>query len=223
MRLNQWLVRAGAAPARRKADELIGQGRVLVNDKLPELGTKISPEDTVKLDGQKQQLHEVSTQILVLNKPAGFVSSHRGQGGDETLFSLIPSEYSDWKIIGRLDKDSEGLTILSNDGDLVQSLGHPSAGHTKHYRVWLNRTLSEGDAWRLEEGIPLEEGTSSFTKIQRHEQYVDVWLVTGWNRQVRRTFEALDYRVRRLQRLEIGPYQLGDLAEGAWEMREVAK
>ena len=153
MRLNQWLVRAGAAPARRKADELINQGRVLVNDKLPELGTKIGADDVVKLDGQRQHLQDVSAQILVLNKPAGVVSSHKGQGGDETLFSLIPAEYADWKIIGRLDKDSEGLTILSNDGDLVQALGHPSAGHAKHYRVWLNRSLAEGDVWRLEAGI----------------------------------------------------------------------
>jgi 23S rRNA pseudouridine2605 synthase len=219
MRLNQWLVRAGAAPARRKADELINQGRVLVNDKLPELGTKIGVDDVVKLDGQRQQLQDVSAQILVLNKPAGFVSSHKGQGGDETLFSLIPAQYADWKIIGRLDKDSEGLTILSNDGDLVQALGHPSAGHAKHYRVWLNRSLAEGDVWRLEAGVELEEGLSQFTKVEVHDQYVDVWLITGWNRQVRRTFEALEYRVRRLQRLEIGPYQLGDLEEGKWELR----
>lgn len=221
MRLNQWLVRAGAAPARRKADELINQGRVLVNDRLPELGTKIGAEDVVKLDGQRQQLQDVSTQVLVLNKPAGFVSSHRGQGGDETIFSLIPPEYADWKMIGRLDKDSEGLTILSNDGDLVQALGHPSAGHGKHYRVWLNRSLAEGDVWRLEAGVELEEGLSQFTKVEVHDQYIDVWLITGWNRQVRRTFEALDYRVRRLQRLEIGQYQLGDLEEGKWELREV--
>lgn len=220
MRLNQWLVRAGAAPARRKADELINQGRVLVNDKLPELGTKIGADDVVKLDGQRQHLQDVSAQILVLNKPAGVVSSHKGQGGDETLFSLIPAEYADWKIIGRLDKDSEGLTILSNDGDLVQALGHPSAGHAKHYRVWLNRSLVEGDVWRLEAGVELEEGLSQFTKVEVHDQYVDVWLITGWNRQVRRTFEVLEYRVRRLQRLEIGPYRLGDLEEGKWELRE---
>jgi pseudouridine synthase len=101
----------------------------------------------------------------------------------------------------------------------VQALGHPSAGHAKHYRVWLNRSLAEGDVWRLEAGVELEEGLSQFTKVQVHDQYVDVWLITGWNRQVRRTFEALEYRVRRLQRLEIGPYQLGDLEEGKWELR----
>ena len=156
----------------------------------------------------------------MLNKPAGVVSSHKGQGNDKTVFSLVPAEYADWKIIGRLDKDSDGLTLLSNDGDLVQALGHPSAGHAKRYRVWLNRPLVQGDQWQLEAGIELEEGVSRFERIEPSDQYIDVWLITGWNRQVRRTFEALGYRVRRLQRLEIGAYQLGDLAPGAWRLVE---
>lgn len=223
MRLNQWLVRAGVAPARRKADELVGQGRVLVNDKLPALGTKIGENDEVKVDGQRQALKPVSAKILVLNKPIGVVSSHRGQGGDKTIFSLIPPEYAEWKIIGRLDKDSDGLTLLSNDGDLVQSLGHPSSGHAKHYRVWLDKPLAEGDSWQLEAGIELDEGLSQFVRIETHEEYVDVWLVTGWNRQVRRTFESLGYRVQRLQRLAIGQYTLGELASGCWELREVTE
>lgn len=223
MRLNQWLARAGAAASRRKADEIIQEGRVLVNGRLPELGLQIVPSDTVTVDGQVQALKPVSSQVLLINKPTGLVSSHKGQGGDKTVFSLLPPEYSDWKIIGRLDKDSEGLTVLSNDGDIVQAFGHPSAGHQKQYRVWLDRKLTQGDEWQLTSGVRLEEGVSKFERLQTGRDYIDVWLITGWNRQVRRTLESLGYRVNRLQRVELGPYRLGDLAVGEWRLEEAQR
>lgn len=222
MRLNQWLVKAGAAPARRKADALIASGAITINDEVARLGQVVAEGDDVKVHGRPLQRKEQQPKVLLLHKPAGVLSSHQSQGGAQTVFDILPPEYGGWKIVGRLDRYSEGLLVLTNDGDVAQALSHPSGGHKKYYQVWLDRPLASADEARLLAGVKLDEGASKIGDWQKQSDgSYTLSLKTGWNRQIRRTFEAVGYRVKRLVRSQLGAYSLGDLAVGQWREDEV--
>lgn len=218
MRLNQFLASASGI-SRRRADDVIAAGQVSVNEQPGVLGQQIDPDkDQIKLDGQVVTMPLYHS--IVLNKPTGFVTSKAGQGS-QTIYDLLPSEFASLKPAGRLDKDSTGLIILTNDGNLANRLIHPSAGKTKRYLVKLNRTLSDEDLERIKQGIKLAEGVSQMNVTQSDGDRVVLELATGWNRQIRRTFEALNYRVVALQRVSIGKIELGSLEAGKW--RELTK
>lgn len=215
MRLNKYIA-SSSFLSRRKADEAIAEGRVTVNGIAPEQGMDISDSDTVTLDG-RTITPVVKTLTLMLNKPPGVVVSRDGQGG-RTVYDLLPPEYQQLNPVGRLDKYSSGLLLLTNDGKLTQELTHPSHEKTKIYEILLDKPLQPLHRQIISDhGLTLEDGLSKL-QLERQKEGDDIaWIVTmheGRNRQIRRTFEALGYRVTHLHRTHFGEYQLGNLKKG---------
>jgi 23S rRNA pseudouridine2605 synthase len=213
MRINQFVARATGL-SRRGADEAIKQGRVRLNGEPASLGDSVSAADVVTLDDRPITI-DVKSLTIMLNKPVGYVVSRAGQGA-KTVYDLLPPEYQALKPIGRLDKDSEGLLLLTNDGDLANELTHPRYAKTKVYKIKLDKPLEPLHQQMINDhGINLGDGTSKLDL----EKLADAknWQITmseGRNRQIRRTFAALGYKVVSLQRLQFGPHELGALPLG---------
>jgi len=217
MRLNRYIAQATGL-SRRAADAAISAGRVLVDGQPPQLGQPVQPGQQVTLDGQKLSA-QTTTQTIMLNKPAGYVCSRDGQGS-KTIYDLLPETYHHLKPVGRLDKDSSGLLLLTSDGDLAHKLTHPSFQKAKVYGIRLNHTLSPADFETITKtGVPLEDGLSKLGLDPANNSNTQ-WRITmheGRNRQIRRTFETLGYRVKTLHRTHFGPYALGTLASGRYK------
>lgn len=213
MRINKFVATATGL-SRRAADQAIADRRVLVNGTTPEVGAQIDSDTTVTLDGERIELPSELTTIM-FNKPAGYVCSRAGQGS-ETIYSLLPAKFNRLKPVGRLDKDSSGLLILTNDGELANQLTHPRYVKTKVYEVLLDKALQPLHQQMItDHGVKLDDGPSKLMLAGLDTQRTS-WQVTmheGRNRQIRRTFAALGYNVKRLHRTTFGPYQLGDLAQ----------
>src|SRR5688500_7550149 len=213
MRLNAFLARAGVA-SRRKADELIKAGRVRVNSELGELNTFVESRDVVEVDGQpvaKQQLAYV-----LLNKPAGVVTTASDPQRRPTVVSLVGHE-SRVVPVGRLDVDTTGALLLTNDGPLAHTLAHPRYGVEKVYEVETWREPTDDALTRLAEGVELEDGPTAPARVRRlGAARFELVLHEGRNRQVRRMCEAVGHRVRRLHRSVYAGLELGDLAPGEW-------
>jgi len=197
---------------------LIEQGRVLVNGALPILGARIDPQhDRVTANGQA--LHGDAAQHFVyvlLDKPVGYVCSRRQQGDSPTIYALLPKQYQHLKPVGRLDKDSSGLLLLTNDGDSAHRFMHPSFGKRKQYEVTLDKPLQPlHHQFINDHGVQLADGPSKLQLERLHDGDGTTWLVTmheGRNRQIRRTFTALGYTVTKLHRTSFGALQLAELA-----------
>lgn len=235
MRINKYVASASGL-SRRQADAAIGEGRVQVNGVAPEVGQAVTPDDTVTLDGRAIR-PAVKTTIL-FNKPVGYVCSRDGQGS-QTIYDLLPAEYQHLNPIGRLDKNSSGLLMLTNDGNLAQELSHPSRQKQKVYEITLDKPLEPLHQQMISDhGIQLEDGPSKFTVVpagaegfrgantrdlsaapdgsaqdDRFGPY-EVTMHEGRNRQIRRTFQALGYEVKTLNRTHFGKYMLSDLPAG---------
>lgn len=216
MRLNKYLA-SGSELSRRSADEAIAAGRVTVNGQPAEQGMDITDTDAVTLDGRVITPARDSTTIL-FHKPRGYVVSRNGQGS-ETIYDLLPADYHALNPIGRLDKDSSGLLLLTNDGQLAQELTHPSRQKVKIYHVTLDKDLQALHRQMISDhGIMLTDGLSRLQLEREHDGDDTAWVVTmreGRNRQIRRTFESLGYTVQSLHRTQFGSYLLGDLPAGA--------
>lgn len=220
-RLQKFLASAGVA-SRRKAEALIVAGRISVNGRrVTKLGSTIDPmRDQVAVDGQAVA-KTAAFRTLALNKPAGVVCSKLAQGKERTVYDLVPRS-RDLAIAGRLDKDSEGLVLLSNDGDLVNRLTHPRYQHAKEYVVMTIRPLDAAALNRLRRGIRLTEGRATVDAIEPlSPTRYRIVLHQGWKRQLRRMLAAIGHDVRRLTRVRLGRLTLGDLRPGAW--REVER
>jgi len=210
MRINKFVALA-TGMSRRAADAAISKGRVLVNSELPATGYEVRPDDAVTLDGSTISA-DVKTVTLVLNKPVGYVVSREGQGS-KTIYDILPAEYHHLKPVGRLDKDSSGLLLLTNDGNLANELTHPRYAKTKIYEIELDRPLEPLHQQMISDhGIQLEDGLSKLQleKMDTGKQ----WRVTmqeGRNRQIRRTFASLGYTVTKLHRTHFGNYRLNNL------------
>lgn len=206
--------------SRREADELIERGRVTVNGDTVTLGGRFEEGDTIAVDG-KTLGSDTSYQYLMLNKPIGYVSSRRQQGDIPTLYALIPEEYHTLKPVGRLDKESSGLILLTNDGDFSYQMTHPKFYKVKQYDVSLDRALQPLHQQIINDhGIHLEDGPSQLILEKKDESGLH-WTVTmheGRNRQIRRTFSALGYSVESLHRTHFGPYMLSDLGSGKFKV-----
>lgn len=213
MRLNRF-VAAATGLSRRAADEAIASGRVSVSGQTGQLGQDVQAGQTVTLDSQELVLPGLD--YIILNKPAGYVTSRSGQGA-RTIYELLPTELSHLKPVGRLDKDSEGLLLLTNDGELANQLTHPRYVKQKRYLVWLNRALEPSDADKLRAGVKLPDGLSRLEVKVLASGEVSVSLTEGRNRQIRRTFQTLNYQVKRLQRVEFGKLKLAGLAPGRFK------
>ncbi len=211
MRINQFIAQQTGL-GRRAVDQLIKDGQVTVSDQPAVIGQSITERDEVKLQGQT--INPVNQLVLLqLNKPAGYVCSRDGQGS-LTIYDLLPKAHHNLKPIGRLDKDSSGLLLLTNDGQLANQLAHPSQQKDKIYLVELNRPLASTDRQQLERGVELDDGPSRLQLSRITDTKWQVTLHEGRNRQIRRSFASLDYQVKALQRIQIGPYNLGTLQVG---------
>lgn len=211
MRLNQFIALATGV-GRRAADRLITEQRIRVNGQIAKLGQSVDQEDKVTLDGKLLTTHGSRLVTIMLNKPTGYVCSRQGQGS-QTIYGLLPVELHQLKPIGRLDKDSSGLLLLTNDGQLANQLTHPRFHKQKVYEVALDKPLAAADQARIEKGLELEDGISKLALSGSQK----VWTVTmheGRNRQIRRTFAALNYQVTKLHRVEFGSYKIGQLPSG---------
>jgi len=218
MRLNKYIASATGL-SRRAGDEAIRQNRVLVNNFPPSSGQQISVGDTVTLDGTT--LTPVSTTItIMLNKPAGYVCSREGQGS-RTIYDLLPDELHHLKPVGRLDKDTGGLLLMTNDGNLAQQLTHPSYEKIKVYDVRIDPALAPLHRQMISDhGIQLSDGTSKLQVDRLIDGDDTAWQITmheGRNRQIRRTFESLGYVVEELQRIAMGEYKLDGLKRGTYK------
>jgi len=227
VRLNKFLAeRLGIS--RRQADDAIAAGKVTVNGKVAGLGARISTSsidksDEVCYNGSKVG-GAVSYIYLAVNKPVGYLCSRRSQGDFPTIYELLPEKYQKLKTVGRLDRDSSGLILLTNDGDFAFQATHPQFRKTKVYEVELDRALEPLHQQEISDfGIEIGDGASKLG-LMRLDDSRKKWQVTmseGRNRQIRRTFAALGYEVVKLHRIQFGKYQLGGLKPGEFE--EVAK
>ena len=186
------------------------------------LGVVIDPEtDTVMVNGRRCVQQETKVYIA-LNKPRGYVCTHAQFRGEKSVFELLPEKFRKLKIAGRLDKGSEGLVLLSNDGDFIYRLTHPKFKHTKEYEITLDRQLGSNDVERLKRGVRLKEGSARADNLKYISGSVyHLILHQGWKRQIRRMFELIGYHVLKLQRVREGKYAIGRLQSGKY--REVKK
>lgn len=213
-RLQKVLARRGVA-SRRAAEQLISQGRVRVNGQAVQLGTKVSESDRIEVDGEVVSAVEHAV-TLMLNKPRGVLSTVRDERGRKTVMDLLP-DIPGLHPIGRLDLESEGLLLLSTDGELTLRLSHPRYGHSKTYRVWCEQgTLPAPAISRLRSGLELEDGPAKAVAADPAQGGCQIVLAEGRKRQVRRMLEALGFDVVRLVRTKIGRLGLGGLPSGQW-------
>lgn len=216
MRLNKYLA-AATGVSRRQADSLIESGRIQVNGEVAELGQLISETDTLSLDGKPIESQQ-GLKTIMLHKPVGYVCSRNGQGS-KTVYELLPPSLHHLKPVGRLDKNSSGLLLLTNDGELANQLTHPRYAKTKIYKVTINKPLTAAHQSQIHsQGVILEDGISKLALTPQGSDNSS-WTVTmqeGRNRQIRRTFSALGYRVTDLHRTDFGTYKLGDLKRGQY-------
>lgn len=214
LRLQAFLARAGVG-SRRKAEELIRQGRVRVNGKVAVLGQKVNPGDVVEVDGKPVEPPRERI-VLALHKPRGYTTTRHDPHAQKTVYDLLPS-IPGLHPIGRLDRDSEGLLLFTNDGELTFRLTHPRHGVQKVYRVWTEGgTLPEGVCRRLLKGVMLEDGPAKALACRPAPGGAFLTLAEGRKREVRRMLKAVGYPVKRLLRVQVGPIRLGNLPPGKW-------
>ena len=223
VRLNRFVAQSGIC-SRREADELITAGLVSVNGVIvTELGTKVMPGDEVKFNGEKiQGEHKV---YLILNKPKGYVTTIEDDHAAKTVMELVAGACTERIYpVGRLDKNSLGLLLFTNDGDITRTLTHPSLKKKKIYEVALDKPLTRADFDTLAEGVDLEDGAAYFDEIswlKDDKKSVGVEIHSGRNRIVRRMFEHLGYQVTKLDRVYYAGLTKKNLKRGQWRFLTV--
>lgn len=218
IRLNKYLSQQGLA-SRRQADTLISQGKVLVNDQPAKLGTTIDPDkDTVKFLGKVVASNKPELETYLVYKPLGYVSTTSDPQGRPTVTSLVKSSTRLYPI-GRLDQDSEGLILLTNDGDLAYRLTHPKHHVPKTYHALVTGNVTPAKLNRLRHGVMLKDGRTAPAQIevirpQGNKSLLSITIFEGRNRQIRRMFSTQKLEVEKLKRVAIGELELGDLKPG---------
>lgn len=207
--------------SRRKSEELILEGRVRVNgNTVKELGFKVAEGDIVEFD-EKRISPESEMVYIVLNKPAGYVTTSDDQFGRATVLDLVEGVDERIYPVGRLDYETTGLIVLTNDGEFTQKMTHPSHEVSKRYIAKIRGIPSESELRRFREGLKIEDYVTAKAKIKLLRQFSDECLVEieifeGRNRQVRKMCEAIGHTVKSLRRIQVGSIKLGDLEEGQW-------
>jgi 23S rRNA pseudouridine2605 synthase len=219
VRLQAFLARAGAAPSRRKAEAPILAGRVAVNGETASLGATVTPEDEVTLDGSPVRLPDTRV-YLALNKPPGVLTTMRDDRGRRTVADLMP-DVPGLVPAGRLDRDTTGLLLLTNDGDLAHRITHPSSEIEKQYRLTLRNPVSDRAIAALSAGPTLEDGKMHppqlSTLSRTHSTTIlDLTIHEGRNRIIRRACVAVGLRLVSLHRIRVGPVTLGGLPRGQY-------
>ena len=222
MRLNKYIASCGIA-SRRKADDPITQGKVFINGKkVIKLATTVDSDNDIVVVGGKKCVPRETKVYIALHKPRGYVCTHARFENENTIFQLLPREYYNLKIAGRLDKDSEGLVLLSNDGDFIYQLTHPKYKHEKEYEIVLDERLEGRDIIRLRKGVLLEEGIAQADSLE----YVSktkyrLVLHQGWKRQIRRMFDTVGRKIIILKRIREEKMSVSNIPIGKY--REVKK
>ncbi len=214
MRLNRYLSQCGVA-SRRGAEEIILAGRVSINGHvITELATQVQPDDKVVVDGSPVRTE--TPVVLVLNKPKGYICSRGDKHERMTIYDLLPLKYQNLHHVGRLDKESEGLILLTNRGDLSHRIIHPSQGAEKEYEVVVDQPLNVDVMAKLVKGMMTEEGFARAERAWMDTEYrAHIVLKMGLKRQIRMMLYYLGYEVERLVRIRIGWLKLHGLAKGA--------
>ncbi len=220
VRLQKFLANAGIA-SRRKAEELIRAGRVTINDVIvTELGTRVDPDsDNVTVD--HKPVVSAAVTWIALHKPAGYLTSRGDPHGRRTIYDLLPPAQRGLFYVGRLDFDTEGLVLLTNDGDRAHRLQHPSFQVPRVYEATVGGSLDDAVVTRLLDGVRLDDGPARLLAVEILSRSaaattVQVTLAEGRKREVRRVFDAVGCPVLRLKRVRYGPIVLGNLASGTW-------
>ncbi|MFN4081201.1 MAG: pseudouridine synthase, partial [Saprospiraceae bacterium] len=221
MTLNKYLAHCGLA-SRRKAVDFIREGDVTVNgEKQLEPYYRIQPNDVIAYKGEKVEIQERKVYLL-LNKPKNIVTTTSDEFDRATIMDIVDPHYPERLYpVGRLDRETTGLILITNDGDLAQRMTHPSYRIQKQYRVGLDRGINSEDIQRLERGIELEDGPAQVNWIRFAEDHpernvVELEIVMGRNRIVRRMFESLGYEVRKLDRFYLGGLTKRELPRGSF-------
>jgi len=228
-RIQKVIANQGLA-SRREAESWIEEGRVRVNGETVQLGDKCIPgKDQVEVDGAPLPRSLPPRVVFAMNKPSGVLCTNEDPHGGRTVFEFLPDELREMKLfcVGRLDKDSEGLLLLTNDGELRQQLTHPSYQVVKKYVVEIDKPLEEKDVRRLLRGIRWEGEQLSIDKVfpfgsgnRKNWKKLEVTLHHGRKREIRRLFYAFGYEVKRLKRFQIGKYQLKGIPRGKFKQLE---
>ncbi|MDP9282488.1 MAG: rRNA pseudouridine synthase [Chloroflexota bacterium] len=224
IRLQKVMADRGVA-SRRAAEEMITEGRVRVNgDLITTLGSRVAEDAHIEVDGRLIAAPAPHRYVL-MNKPVGIVSTAQDEHGRRTVVDHIGARERLYPV-GRLDTDSEGLLLLTNDGTWAERVLHPRYGHEREYDAWVEGDLTDDALARLQRGIPLEEGTARAVRVSvrsrsRGRSRLSLVLLTGWKRQVRRMLAAVGLKVTRLVRVRMGPLELGKLRPG--EFRDLTK
>lgn len=220
LRLNKYLA-LQLGISRREADHLIEREQVKINGTVATLGARVLATDDLEVSG-KPVAHGTALQYIALHKPVGYVCSRRSQGELPTIYELLPPEYHALKTVGRLDFASSGIILLTNDGDFAYRMTHPKFTKVKIYKVRLDSDLEPLHQQMISDyGVTLEDGSSKLMLERLSETNRTDWQVTmseGRNRQIRRTFLSLGYEVKKLHRTNFGPYALGDIKPGQFEI-----
>ena len=223
LRLQKFLADQGIC-SRRQAEVLIQETRVTVNGELATIGQKINPhQDVVKFDGKRIQNKELSSIVLLLHKPKGLLCSNDDPFHDQTVFDLLPPHWQKERLFcaGRLDRDSEGMLILTNDGELSNRLTHPTHDIIKKYHVRIHRDFEEKDVNKLLQGVVHDgeflkaEKVIPATMGEDRKRLLEIHLNHGKKREIRRLLEALGYFVKKLKRIQIGSLVMKGLPAGA--------
>lgn len=215
LRLNKHLA-LQLGVSRREADDLIAAGKVTVDGQLAILGARMEATSVVTLNG-KPLGSAPAYRYVAFHKPVGYVCSRKAQGDTPTIYSLLPADMASLKPVGRLDKDSSGLLLLTNNGDFAHQMTHPKFSKVKIYHVSLDAPLEPLHQQMISDyGVEIGDGVSKLS-LERIDDERKDWTITmseGRNRQIRRTFAALGYVVTSLHRLQFGNYSLGDIKPG---------
>jgi len=220
VRLQKYLAHAGVT-SRRKAEELIEKGRVRVNGRVVrELGTSVAGDDCVEVGGRIVSV-PLQHRYVILHKPLKVMTTMRDPEGRRTVADLVPRDLGRVVPVGRLDYDTSGVLLMTDDGELAHILTHPSFGVEKTYRAVVRGRLGPEDVKKFLAGVRLEEGSARPAKVRvvrtgSRASEIDITIHEGRNRQVRRMFDATDHPVSSLVRLRFGPLSLGTLAPGHW-------
>jgi 23S rRNA pseudouridine2605 synthase len=216
-RLNKFLAHAGVG-SRRHCESLIKAGRISIGGKIvTDLATRVGPEQAVKVDGEA--IHAEKYVYWLVNKPRGYLCTNHDPSRRPLAIDLVPQINQRVYTVGRLDEDSEGLLLLTNDGDLANRLMHPRYGVEKSYLVLVAGNPAPDDLKKLLQGVYLSEGHVKARNVKRlkrqgNSTWLRIVLSEGKNREIRRMLAKLDHKVLRLKRIEIGPVELGSLATG---------
>ena len=216
-RLNKYIASTGFC-SRRKADELILEGRVRVNDRpIEELGFYVREKDRVYIDNKLVKPQKL--EYYKFYKPAGYITTSEDEKGRKTIYDLIPENLHNLKPVGRLDRESTGLIILTNDGDLINDLTHPSVKVPKLYRVSIDGKISQNDIDKMYKGIEIEPNKLAYAEVDVLEvddkhTVMEILLYQGMNRQIRKMFEFLGFNVLTLKRIQHATLNLDGMKRG---------